>query len=136
MIMQIVNNLNSDQLNELVDLFQNEWWSKGRTLNDTSEAVDNSSFICGLLNDEKSLIAFGRVLTDTRYKALILDVIVREDLRGERIGEKLFHAITSHPKMKNVNHFELFCKDEMVSYYESFGFRILEGEQEMRKLNL
>ena len=132
--MKVVFSLNELQYIQLVSMFQNEWWSKGRNLIDAKNAVANSSFVVGVVNDDEKLIGFARVLTDTIYKALILDVIVDVRYRNKGFGDLLMGEILKHIKIKKVNHIELFCKDEMISYYKKFGFEILSGENEMRRI--
>jgi hypothetical protein len=38
----VVHRLSAAQLQELHALYQNEWWSKGRTLEETRKCVDGS----------------------------------------------------------------------------------------------
>ncbi len=47
--------------------------------------LQNSTFVFGIVKDNK-LVAFCRVLSDFVYKAIIFDVIVDKNYRGESIG--------------------------------------------------
>ena len=76
----------------------------------------------GLVDENDDLAAYARVLTDTVFKAFIFDVIVAPEHRGKRLGERMVNLIKEHPKLKNVKHFELYCKPDMVEFYERFGF--------------
>ncbi len=43
-------------------------------------------------------------------------------------------ALVEHPRMKDVLHFELYCRPELVSFYERWGFTNQLGElQFMRR---
>nr|WP_283249433.1 GNAT family N-acetyltransferase [Bacillus sp. FJAT-49736] len=104
-------------------LFQLEWWTKGRKLEDIQSMIENSDVIVAYCDLEtKELVAFARVLTDFVYKALILDVIVKESYRGKDLGRGLLDKIMEHPLLKDVKHFELYCKSEMLPYYRKWGF--------------
>lgn len=74
------------------------------------------------------LVAFARVLTDSVYKALIFDVIVRDDRRGTGLGGRLMEEILAHPDLGRVDHFELYCLDDLVPFYERWGFTDELGE--------
>ncbi|ETI67402.1 N-acetyltransferase GCN5 [Neobacillus vireti LMG 21834] len=70
-------------------MFQAEWWTQGRELDDVGIMVKNSDIIIGFSDVETDeLIGFARVLTDFIYKALILDVMVSKSYRD--ISKGLF----------------------------------------------
>lgn len=104
-------------------MYQNEWWSRNRTLHDVRRVVEHSDLIFAFCDSESGrLVAFTRVLTDFVYKAFIFDVIVARSHRDLGAGRMLLDAITSHPALLFVEHIELYCRDEMVPFYEKWGF--------------
>jgi len=104
-------------------LYQGEWWSKGRTIEDITVMLEHTDVVIVLQSDEgPPLAGFARVLTDRVYKALILDVIVHPDYRGTGLGADLMGAIREHPDLQQVRHFELYCAPEMEPFYEKWGF--------------
>ena len=119
--MQIVNQLDAAQTMELQRLYQSEWWSQGRTLEDTIRCVNGSSIIFGFI-EQSQLIAFARVVTDYVFKAFIFDVIVAESARGKRLGERMVETIQAHPALQRVKHIELYCRPDMVPFYQRYGF--------------
>jgi GNAT superfamily N-acetyltransferase len=120
---EFIDQLNVEQVGELQSLFDKEWWTKGRKLEDIQRMLDHSNIVIGLYNFEtKELIGFSRVLTDYTYKALILDVMVKETYRGKDLGKVLLNRIMDHPKLQSVVHFELYCRPEMIPFYEKWGF--------------
>jgi predicted GNAT family N-acyltransferase len=110
-------------IDDLMNLYKNEWWTNTRSKEEVIKMLQNTTFVFGLVNKDNELIAFSRVLSDKVYKAFIFDVIVRKDYRGQGLGEKLIEMALNHPELKNVKSFELYCKDEMVPFYEKFGFK-------------
>ncbi|WP_286883861.1 GNAT family N-acetyltransferase [Aneurinibacillus sp. UBA3580] len=125
---ETIYSLTDQQVKELHDMYQSEWWTKGRQLPDIQIMLDNSLVIAFCDTASKQLIAFSRVLTDYVYKALIFDVIANPTHRGKGIGEALMDAIINHPSLKNVNHFELYCRPEMIPFYQRWGFTSELGE--------
>ena len=132
--MKIIDTLNLKHLTQLYNLYQNEWWTKDRTLEETQEIVKNSSVVIGFVNDDDDLVAFARVLSDFVAKAIIFDVIVDPRYRKQGLGKKLMDAIPTHSKLQKVKHFELYCLPEMVTFYREYGFEdSLGGLVFMRK---
>ena len=120
--MKVIDKLQPKQIKQLHKLYQNEWWTDERTLEETQKVVKNSSIVIGLINEQDNLIAFARVLTDFTFKAIIFDVIVEKSLRHEGLGKKLMDLIVHHKKLQDVKHFELYCLPEMVVFYKAYGF--------------
>lgn len=108
---------------ELHALYQQEWWTKGRTLEDVRCMLEGESLCFAVRHDPSGdLAAFARVVTDGVYKALIFDVIVAPAHRGRGLGERLLRRIEAHPRLAGVRHHELYCLPEMTGYYERLGF--------------
>ncbi len=120
--MKVIYELGSKHIEQLHQLYQEEWWTKGRTLEDTRKCVANSQLCIALVDAQDNLIGFARVLTDFTFKALIFDVIVREDQRGKGLGDKLMGLIKSHDKLSGVRHVELYCLPDMNDFYARHGF--------------
>jgi len=126
-----------DHLAQLHALYQQEWWTKDRSLEETKSCVAGSQICIGLTTQNDELIGFARVLTDFTFKALIFDVIVRNDHRKTGLGDKLLSLIKSHQKLGNVKHFELYCLPEMFDFYAKHGFTPEIGEiRLMRHINV
>lgn len=119
--MQLVHQLTEQQTHQLHQLYQNEYWSKGRSQEDTFRCVQGSSIIFGFVEGE-NLQAFARVVTDYIFKAFIFDVIVSEQLRARGVGKQIVESILDHPELKKVKHIELYCLPELFSFYGQFGF--------------
>lgn len=120
---KIINGFNDNQLQDLHNLFKNEWWTKERELSEIRKMVENSAVVVGLVdNDTEELIGFARAITDTLYRAFIFDVIAKENSRNSGIGTLLMNSILEHPLVREVDRVELYCPERLVGYYEKFGF--------------
>lgn len=134
--MNVIYNLNDQQIEELYELYQNEWWTRGRSLQETRDCVNGSQLNIGILSNDNTLVAYARVLTDFTFKALIFDIIVSKDQRGNGLGDKLIGLIKYHGKLASVKSFELYCLPELFSFYEKHGFSVeVGGIKLMRQLN-
>jgi GNAT superfamily N-acetyltransferase len=121
--MQFVSRLTSGHIEQLWRMYQNEWWSHDRKLHDVGRVVQNSDLVFAFCDaDTGSLVAFARVLTDFVYKAVVFDVIVARSHRDLGLGRMLLDAITTHPALLFVENLELYCRDEMVPFYQKWGF--------------
>ena len=124
-----VDRLTEAQAIQLHALYQREWWTAGRTLEDVRAMLAGSDHLYGICEGETAQLAgFARVLTDGVFKALVFDVIVESAHRGQQIGRKLMERVLSDPRLARVKHFELYCLEEMAPYYEQWGFTSDLGE--------
>jgi predicted GNAT family N-acyltransferase len=120
---EMISHLTGTQIEELHTLYQSEWWTKGRQLDDVCRMLEHSDIIIAFCEaDTKRLVAFTRVLTDGVYKALVFDVIVAAPYRGAGLGGQLLDAVVNHPDLKSVRHIELYCHPDLVTFYEKWGF--------------
>lgn len=121
-----VETLTESQVVDLHKLYQLEWWSKDRSLDDVRSMVANSSLIFGYVDGAERLVAFCRVLTDFVFRATIYDVIVAESLRGQGLGRELMEAVSSHPRLQRVSTLWLCCHPDLVPFYEKWGFVVFQ----------
>ena len=119
--MRFIETLEESHLIRLHELFQQEWWSKGRSLKDTKAAVSGSQIVLAAVEGEE-VAGFVRVLTDYVFKAMIFDLIVARSFRGQNVGQLLVEKILKHHDLTKVRHFELYCLPELEAYYRKLGF--------------
>ncbi|WMW80827.1 GNAT family N-acetyltransferase [Undibacterium cyanobacteriorum] len=109
-------------IRQLHALYQEEWWTRGRSLEETQACIAGSTLCIGLADDHDKLIGFVRVLSDLIFKAMIFDVIVDPSQRGQGLGDQLLRLVKQHPRLQKVKHFELYCLPTMQAFYERHGF--------------
>jgi GNAT superfamily N-acetyltransferase len=126
---RLIERLSEEQVRDLHGLYQAEWWTHRRNVDDVARMLEGSNVVLGFEDEESGrLIGFARVITDFVYKALVLDVIVAASHRGTGTGKALMDAVIEHPELKDVLHFELYCRPELVPFYERWGFTDQLGE--------
>lgn len=119
----IIERLSDDLIAQLHSLYQGEWWSQDRRLADVRRMLSHSPLVIALVEpDAGRLIGFTRVLTDFTYRAILFDVIVHPERRGERLGDVLVRTVVEHPRLTDVKQFELYCRPDLVPYYKRLGF--------------
>ena len=118
-----IDTLTDEQATQLYELYQHEWWTKGRTLDDVRKMLINSDYIFGICeSNSQKLVAFGRAVSDRTYRAIVYDVIVAADYRHQGLGSLLIEQIVSHPEISQLECIQLFCLPEMIPFYQKFGF--------------
>jgi GNAT superfamily N-acetyltransferase len=111
-----------DRQQELYAFYSKQWWTRGRTFEDVIRMIQHSDVVLGCCTEDGTLAGFARVLTDYTFKALIFDVIVREDFRGKGLGQVLVRRIIDHEALTMVRSFELYCPEALIPFYEKIGF--------------
>lgn len=118
----LVSELNEPQLETLMSWFADEWWTSDRTIEDVRVMLRETRVVVGLVDDD-GLVGFTRVLTDLRYGATVLDVIVDPEHRGRGLGDVLMAAIIDHPDLQDLRGgFGLKCREDKRIFYERWGF--------------
>ena len=108
---------------ELMELYRHEWWTNQRHEHDVARMLQHTDLVVGACADPGGeLVGFTRVLTDRAYKALIFDVIVAQAHRGTGLGRRMIEYVLDHPMLTQVQHIELYCKPELIEFYEQWGF--------------
>jgi len=106
----------------LMELYRHEWWTNQRREEDVARMLQHTDLLVGVCTDPGQLVGFARVLTDQVFKAVIFDVIVAREHRGAGLGKRIIDYVLDHPMVAGVRHVELYCKPEMIPFYEKWGF--------------
>lgn len=113
----------SDHLGNVVTLFDQAWWSKGRPRPNVARMLATPPLSAGMtLGDGAPLIAYCRAITDDVFAACILDVIVHQDHRHRGVGTRLIRKFLTLDDVRKVEFVELYCADHLVNFYGQFGF--------------
>lgn len=119
-----VYELTDEQIKDYHSLYQTFLWWQDRTLDDVRTAIKQTDVVVGLADpDTDELVAAGRAFTDSVYYGKIYDVIVKESLRGQRLGHELMDALVTHPSLESLDVLELSCREGLVPFYETCGFK-------------
>lgn len=123
MAIVIVRQLHEDHIQDLCSLYRQTWWAADRTLREVRRMLDHSDIVVGLVDDrDERLVGFARVLTDSIYKAFLLDVMVVESRQGLGLGRYLMETVLHLPELDLVRDIQLHCPPDMVAFYEKWGF--------------
>ncbi|TPK74084.1 GNAT family N-acetyltransferase [Mesorhizobium sp. B2-4-15] len=117
-----IETFQGERQRQLYDLYSREWWTNGRQFEDVIRMVEHSDLAVGVCSDGDQLIGFARVLTDYTFKAMIFDVIVHSDFRGQQLGQAIINRIIGHKTLTEVRSFELYCPDALIPFYNKLGF--------------
>ncbi|WP_013324203.1 GNAT family N-acetyltransferase [Gloeothece verrucosa] len=120
---EIIDHLSEKQIQELCQLFQSTWWAKGRKLPDVQRMLNHSDLIVALCHhSSRQLLGFSRILTDYVYRAILFDVVIRDNYRQQGLGKILMEAIINHPDLQEIEGLILFCQPEVIPFYQKWGF--------------
>ena len=105
---------------QLLALFEQAEWARGRSLEDTQRMLSETDVTITAW-DGPQLVGFGRVLTDYVFRASIWDVIVDVSYQDQDIGKSLVQRILRHSSLARVELFWL-CTRRYQGFYASLGF--------------
>ena len=109
---------------QIHNLMKEEWWCADRTLEQVSKVIAGSDMCLAYLDADDRVAAFLRVLTDSIFKAVIFDVIVRSDHRGTGLGRRIIERAIDHSMLASVKSVELYCPDRVSGFYKTLGFTV------------
>ena len=104
---------------QLLPLYAQASWASNRTAAGIAAMLAHTFIHISAWNGPR-LVAFARAVTDTVYRAVVDDVIVDVDHRGQGIGTELM-ARLGH-ELRHVEEVFLGCGDPVVSFYERVGY--------------
>ncbi|NJK42050.1 MAG: GNAT family N-acetyltransferase [Acaryochloridaceae cyanobacterium SU_2_1] len=106
---------------KLQRLFQlGAFWAGERCLEDWAIAIAHSYPIISVW-DREQLIGFARATSDGIYRAMIWDVVIHPDYRGQGLGRQLVQTLLAHPHMCRVERVYLSTTHQQ-RFYEQIGF--------------
>ena len=130
----VVETFTEEQINQLLEMYRNEWWSKERKVEDVILMLKNSNIIALIDKNNNEIIGFARFLSDCIYRATIYDVMISKNYRTLGYGRILLETLLRHKYLNNIERVELCCQNQNVLFYEKFGFKkVPEGTNFMRK---
>lgn len=115
--------LDPRHLDELLAFYEREWWTQARERTDVERMLAGSNAIVSAVEiGDGTLVGFARALSDGAYRSTIFDLIVALDWRGRGLGQALVERILATAALERCRRTDLFCREDMVGYYESLGF--------------
>jgi len=120
----ITSDHNRVDIDALHAMLSQTYWAKDRSRDAVAKSVENSLSFSVFKGDEQ--IGFVRAITDGITYAVILDMIIREDFRGQGLGKWLVQCIDEHPEIVPLR--QVLWTVDADDFYRQGGF------EEMSKL--
>jgi len=105
-------------IDALHDMLSRTYWAKDRRREEVEKSVANSLCFSLFKGDEQ--VGFARVLTDGVAYAVILDMVIREDFRGQGLGRWLLQCLVEHPQVVPLR--QVLWTSNADSFYQKLGF--------------
>lgn len=130
--MEFISPVGAEHVDDLLQLFAQAWWTKERTRDQIIGLLDRGDLTAGMISDGR-LVAFVRAFTDWRFKAMVMDLIVDEPIRHTGVSRQLLGSLLADPRVARIQDIELYCREELMPYYETLGFVEPPGTHFMRR---
>lgn len=106
---------------ELKNLFNQSNWANKRTINDIDKLIKFLGPFVTIRTDNNKLIGFGRVITDGIYRALLDDIIIDSQYRGQGLGKTIVDELLR--LVSQVEEVYLNTQPDLKLFYEQSGFK-------------
>lgn len=114
---------------ELADIFRHAPWANHRN-HAQLEQMMRGSLLLVAARREQRLVGFGRAWGDGIYRAVLDDIVVTPEERGSGVGKRIIECLLR--ECQQIEEISLTCRDELVPFYEQFGFRRHSGAHMIR----
>lgn len=114
----------------LFGLFETTGWNMGFQVSadEYHQAVTDSWWRVAAYDAEDKLVGFGRLISDGRLQALIVDMIVRPENQGQGIGKEILRQLVQKAQQHQIKSIKLFCAKGKSEFYVKSGFRERDPE--------
>ena len=128
MVVKISSDRSDLRMNDIHQMLSKVNWSPNITVNEILKGINNSALVVGAYSDKDNQIGFLRVVSDKVRFAYLLDVVVREDYRRQRIGQRMVNYALSHSELRDVYQWILITKDAH-GVYQKCGFELVKNPE-------
>ncbi|WP_295535245.1 GNAT family N-acetyltransferase [Synechococcus sp. UW140] len=101
-------------------LQEHTFWGRERSLTDLRLMLRGSAAVVSLWK-KNELVGFGRASSDGVYRAVLWDVVVKDELQGHGNGRLIVEALLNHDAIKNTERIYLMTTNQQ-GFYEQIGF--------------
>ncbi|OAS82805.1 MULTISPECIES: GNAT family N-acetyltransferase [Metabacillus] len=106
-------------LHEASGLIKNK---KGSYTREQLYQAANNSWYHISIYDQNELIAFGRMISDGVYQALICDVMVNPSYQKQGLGKQIIEELLKKCKESGIQSIQLFSAKGKQHFYKKLGF--------------
>lgn len=109
-------------INSFFSLYETTGWNdKNRTKEELFQAINKSWYILSAYYDENH-IGFGRIISDGRLHAFIVDLIISPNFKKQKIGTEILHRLTNEILKEGITDIQLFCAKGKKNFYLKNNF--------------
>ena len=101
-------------------LQEHTFWGRERSLTDLRLMLRGSAAVVSLWK-KNELVGFGRASSDGVYRAVLWDVVVKNELQGHGNGRLIVEALLNHDAIKKTERIYLMTTNQQ-GFYEQIGF--------------
>lgn len=111
------------------DMLSRTYWAKGRPKEVIKATIEGS--LCFALLKGGRQVGFARVLSDFASHAVLLDIVVKEEARGQGLGKWMVQCVIEHPAISNLK--KILWTRDGDAFYRQLGFHELKDLKLMSK---
>lgn len=109
---------------EVTAMLEKEYWCEGIGRAEVEQGARNSAVVVGVFSQKGEQVGFARAVSDKTRFAYLLDVVVRNDMRGRGIGQRMVRALVGCEDLRDVYQWLLITNDAH-ELYKKLGFSVV-----------
>ena len=106
-------------------------WARDRSLSGLQCMLRGSSAIVTAWRQDDTLVGFARATSDGVYRAVLWDVVIANDEKGQGLGRRLVETLLSDPRVAGCERTYLMTSQSR-GFYERLGFQSVTTQNLMR----
>jgi ribosomal protein S18 acetylase RimI-like enzyme len=119
----VLDHVDDTRRPDLLALFASAWWASARADAAVARMLAGSDVVVALVDPAcDRMVGFARAISDQTFLAVVLDVIVDPNYRGQGLGKRLVDELLASPGLASVDSVELVCQPELIPFYRGLGF--------------
>lgn len=130
---KIVDGASELDVCEVMGLLRQTYWASERTQEQVAASMEHSKCYGIMLEGERKLVGFARVISDFATTYYLCDVIIDAQYQNRGLGKNLVSYIEGLPMYQGLR--GILITRDAHTLYEKFGYQTLNGRAMVKGLN-
>ena len=121
------------QEKDIIELYKaGNWWKENYDSSKIKPMIKNSyAFALAIDNSSGKTVGMGRLISDGISDAYIQDLVVLDEYRGRKIGQRIINKLIDHCKKNGILWIGLIAEPGNVGFFSKFNLKPMKNHTPM-----